>query len=86
MQFPLTAAPRLRRMQASLIVNGIKGIELADDGSAVSAQRESSSGFEVYHLALPAVLGVKEVINLRQASASFLDSFPMESHVRSSEW
>ena len=36
----------------------------AAGGRAVSAQRESTSGFEVYNLPLPAVLGVKEGLNL----------------------
>ena len=44
------------------IVNGIKGIEI--DGSVVRARREIDGGFEVYELDLPAVLGVKEGINL----------------------
>ena len=44
------------------IVNGIKGIEI--DGSTVRARREIDGGFEVYELPLPAVLGVKEGINL----------------------
>ena len=44
------------------IVNGIKGIEI--DGSAVRARREIDGGFEVYELAMPAALGVKEGINL----------------------
>ena len=44
------------------IVNGIKGIEI--DGSTVRARREIDGGFEVYELALPAALGVKEGINL----------------------
>ena len=44
------------------IVNGIKSITLGD--TAVTAQRESTSGFEVYNLPLPAVLGVKEGLNL----------------------
>ena len=44
------------------IVNGIKGIEI--DGSGVRARREIDGGFEVYELALPAALGVKEGINL----------------------
>jgi electron transfer flavoprotein beta subunit len=44
------------------IVNGIKGIEI--DGSNVRARREIEGGFEVYELALPAALGVKEGINL----------------------
>ena len=44
------------------IVNGIKGIEI--DGSTVRARREIDGGFEVYELALPAALGVKEGISL----------------------
>ena len=44
------------------MVNGIKGIEV--DGAAVRAKRESDAGVEVYQLPLPAVLGVKEGINL----------------------
>ncbi len=44
------------------IVNGIKGIEI--DGSTVRVRREIDGGFEVYELALPAALGVKEGINL----------------------
>ena len=44
------------------IVNGIKGIEV--DGPVVRARREIDGGFEVYELALPAALGVKEGINL----------------------
>ena len=44
------------------IVNGIKGIEI--DGPTVRARREIDGGFEVYELPLPAVLGVKEGINL----------------------
>ncbi len=44
------------------MVNGIKGIEV--DGTVVHAKRESDAGVEVYHLPLPAVLGVKEGINL----------------------
>ena len=44
------------------IVNGIKGIET--DGPTVRARREIDGGFEVYELAMPAALGVKEGINL----------------------
>ena len=44
------------------VVNGIKGIDLAD-GTA-SARREIDGGFEVYEVPMPAVLGVKEGINL----------------------
>jgi electron transfer flavoprotein beta subunit len=44
------------------IVNGIKGIEITD--GSVRARREADAGVEVYSLPLPAVLGVKEGINL----------------------
>jgi len=44
------------------IVNAIKGIELAD--GMVTANREIDGGFEVYKMAMPAVLGIKEGINL----------------------
>jgi electron transfer flavoprotein beta subunit len=53
---------RVARALDRPIVNGIKAIEIAD--GAVTARREADAGFEVYHLALPAVLGVKEGINL----------------------
>ncbi|MEM7141571.1 MAG: electron transfer flavoprotein beta subunit/FixA family protein [Actinomycetota bacterium] len=44
------------------IVQGIKGIEVSDD--AITARREIDGGFEVYELPRPAVLGVKEGLNL----------------------
>jgi electron transfer flavoprotein beta subunit len=44
------------------MVNGIKGIEI--DGPRLTARRPIDAGFEVYELRLPAVLGVKEGINL----------------------
>lgn len=44
------------------MVNGIKGIDI--DGSSVRARREGDAGVEVYALPMPAVLGVKEGINL----------------------
>ena len=44
------------------VVNGIKGIEV--EGDALRARRESDAGVEVYRVPLPAVLGVKEGINL----------------------
>jgi electron transfer flavoprotein beta subunit len=53
---------RVARALGRPIVNGIKAIEITTDG--VTARRESDAGFEVYHLARPAVLGVKEGINL----------------------
>ena len=48
-------------------VNGIKGIDIVDDGpgaGSIVARRAVDAGFEVYHLPRPAVLGVKEGINL----------------------
>ncbi|MGI9622561.1 MAG: electron transfer flavoprotein subunit beta/FixA family protein [Acidimicrobiales bacterium] len=44
------------------IVNAIKGIDV--EPGSVTARREIDGGFEVYELPLPAVLGVKEGINL----------------------
>ena len=44
------------------VVNGVKGIEV--EGDALRARRESDAGVEVYRVPLPAVLGVKEGINL----------------------
>lgn len=44
------------------MVNGIKGIEI--DGDVVRARREADAGVEVYKVPMPAVLGVKEGINL----------------------
>jgi electron transfer flavoprotein beta subunit len=53
---------RVARRLGRPIVNGIKAIEVGE--ATVVAQRESTSGFEVYNLPLPAVLGVKEGLNL----------------------
>ena len=44
------------------MVNGIKGITI--DGASAHARRETDAGVEVYHVPMPAVLGVKEGINL----------------------
>ncbi len=44
------------------VVNGIKGIDVGD--GTVTARRQVDGGFEVYELPVPAVLGVKEGINL----------------------
>jgi len=44
------------------VVNGIKGI--AVEGAAIRARRETDAGVEVYAIPMPAVLGVKEGINL----------------------
>jgi electron transfer flavoprotein beta subunit len=53
---------RVARSLGRCIVNGIKGIVVAE--GVVTARRESTDGFEVYELELPAVLGVKEGLNL----------------------
>lgn len=53
---------RVARAFGRPIVNGIKAIEIAD--GMVTARRECDAGFEVYRFALPAVVGVKEGINL----------------------
>lgn len=44
------------------IVNGIKGIDIADE--TITARRAVDAGFEVYELPRPAILGVKEGLNL----------------------
>ena len=53
---------RVARSLGRPIVNGIKGIDVAD--GAVRAKREADAGVEVYQLPMPVVLGVKEGINL----------------------
>lgn len=46
------------------IVNAIKGLDVDPDAGVVTARRDIDGGFEVYELPLPAVLGVKEGLNL----------------------
>lgn len=46
------------------VVGGIKGIEIAAEGTHASLKRESAEGFEVYRTPLPAVAAVKEGLNL----------------------
>jgi electron transfer flavoprotein beta subunit len=46
------------------MVNAIKGIEIDIAEDRVTAKREIDGGFEVYSLPTPAVLGVKEGLNL----------------------
>ena len=53
---------RVARALERPIVSGIKDIEI--DGDQVVAKREIPSGFEVYRLELPAVLAVREGLNL----------------------
>lgn len=53
---------RLAHALGRPVVSGIKGIDI--DGSTLVARRETDAGFEVYRLPLPAVVAVKEGINL----------------------
>lgn len=53
---------RVAHQLARPIVNGVKGIDMTDDG--ITLRRPIDSGFEVYKLPRPAVVGVKEGINL----------------------
>ena len=53
---------RVARALGRPIVNGIKAIDISD--AVLTARRECDDGFEVYRLGLPAVVGVKEGINL----------------------
>ena len=53
---------RVARALGRPIVNGIKGIEIAAE--SVTARRAVDGGSEVYELPRPAVLGVKEGLNL----------------------
>src|SRR5262249_27950531 len=48
-------------------VTGIKGIEIADE--TLTARRESGGGWEIFELPLPAVVSVKEGINLPRCAA-----------------
>jgi electron transfer flavoprotein beta subunit len=53
---------RVANKMSRPIVNGIKGIDSEGDG--LVARREVDGGFEVYRMPLPAMLGIKEGINL----------------------
>ncbi len=53
---------RVARALGRPMVNGGKGIEIGDD--SVTVRRPIDAGFEVYQLPRPAVVGVKEGINL----------------------
>jgi electron transfer flavoprotein beta subunit len=47
------------------IINGIKEVSFSDDRKSVLARREApGGGWETYELPLPAILGVKEGLNL----------------------
>jgi electron transfer flavoprotein beta subunit len=45
-------------------VTGIKNLEITEDGAGARARREHHGGEEAFEFALPAVIGVKEGINL----------------------
>jgi electron transfer flavoprotein beta subunit len=53
---------RVARALSRPIVNGAKGIEIGD--ATVTVRRPIDTGFEVYNLPRPAVVGIKEGINL----------------------
>ena len=53
---------RVARALGRPMVAGIKGIDT--EGNRITARRETPAGSEVYQLPLPAVVGVKEGINL----------------------
>ena len=55
---------RVARKLGRPIVNGIKGVEADPGAGSVRASRAVDGGMEIYELPLPAVLGVKEGINL----------------------
>jgi electron transfer flavoprotein beta subunit len=44
------------------VINGIKGVKVEDQ--TIEARREIDGGFEIYRLPLPAIVAVKEGINL----------------------
>jgi len=53
---------RVARALDRPIVQGLKGVELSEDGSSFVCRREIDAGSEVYQLPSPAVVGVKEGI------------------------
>ena len=53
---------RVARALGRPVVNGIKGIDVSDEGTVLTARREVDGGLEVYRLPMPAVIGVKEGI------------------------
>ncbi len=53
---------RVARTLGRPMTSGIKGIDIGD--GSITARRETNRGSEVYRLPLPAVVGVKEGINL----------------------
>jgi electron transfer flavoprotein beta subunit len=55
-------AMRVARALGMACVTGVKGISI--EGDAVRCEQEVAAGRDVYRLALPAVIGVKEGLNL----------------------
>ncbi len=53
---------RVARALGRPMVNGIKNVEMSDDATVLDARRETDSGFEVFKLAMPCAIGVKEGI------------------------
>jgi len=53
---------RVGRALGRPIVQGLKGVELSEDGASLTCRREIDAGFELYELPMPAVVGVKEGI------------------------
>lgn len=45
------------------VISGVKGLEIAEDGT-VTARREANGGWDIYEVALPAVVTVREGLNL----------------------
>lgn len=53
---------RVARALERPVVNGVKAVDISHE--AVTARRDTDSGAEVYQMAAPAVLGIREGINL----------------------
>jgi len=53
---------RTARALGRPMVNAIKGVEISDGSDVIEARRETDNGVEVYRLAMPAMIGVKEGI------------------------
>lgn len=53
---------RAARALGRPMVNAIKSVDIAEGSEVIEARRETDNGFEVYRLAMPAMIGVKEGI------------------------
>ena len=53
---------RVARALGRPIVQGLKSVELSEDGTSFVCRREADAGAEIYQLPLPALVGVKEGI------------------------